>query len=341
MKINLPCLPPFAVVLALAAVLALRAGARADEAEQEKADDQQVAVGDQLVERVATQLERRTSITAKMRHQIFLGRQQLYGLGNYWQQGRGEDLRVRLELQIAGQEASLLQVSDSRFVWVDRNLPSGRSVTRVDLRQLRATPTAADGTFGDMEPGTATWSAVHTDLLAHVGGLPGLFAGLKDHFSFMPPQPMRLAAQTTGDAQSSSLPVFAVVGHWRPEKLAALLKEGTAWTNLPERMPQEVLLLVDQATLFPYRLEYRQLETPRSGGGGPEVPYQLSNRPLVVLEFTEVVFDKPIEPGQFDYIPGDVNFVDQTAVVLERQRVGQQSKVATRSDAAAESAQAR
>ena len=49
-------------------------------------------------------------------------------------------LRVRLELQIAGQDSSLLQVSNSRFLWVDRRLPTGRTVTRVDLRQLRADP---------------------------------------------------------------------------------------------------------------------------------------------------------------------------------------------------------
>ena len=82
--------------------------------------------GNQLLIQAAAQLERRASVTAKLRHQVALGGQQLYGVGSYWQQGSGEELKVRLELQIAGQEAQLLQVCNSRYMWLDRRLPTGR-----------------------------------------------------------------------------------------------------------------------------------------------------------------------------------------------------------------------
>jgi hypothetical protein len=297
---------------------------------------------------VATMLERRVSASARLRHQVFLGGNQLYGLGSYWQQGSGADLRVRLELQIAGQEASLLQISNSRFLWIDLRLPTGRSVSRLDLRQLRADPVVAATSLDDLEPGNAAWSAVQPEMIAHSGGLPSLLASLSENFSFLPPQAMRLAAQAPADPQSASIPVFAVVGHWKHERLLSLLardhashgetREGeslnshlSTLNSMPARLPQEVLLIVGQADLFPYRIEYRRLETPLAmSQDAPAIPYQLSANPLVVLELTDVAFDVPIAAGQFDYAPGDADWIDQTATVLERLRRERQ-QIAARS----------
>jgi hypothetical protein len=160
---------------------------------------------------------------------------------------------------------------------------------------------------------------------------------------------MRLASQSTVP-DSASIPVFAVVGHWRPEKLQPLLaKTSEAGTpqptanaspqehqaldsrpstlDLPPRFPHEVLLLVGQGDLFPYRIEYRHLETPPENPDGPPIPYQLSANPMVVIEFIDVAFDTPIAAGQFEYVPGDTEWTDRTATVLERLR-------ATRNDLA-------
>jgi hypothetical protein len=162
----------------------------------------------------------------------------------------------------------------------------------------------------------------------------------------MPPQAMRLASQSTVP-DSASIPVFAVVGHWRPEKLAPLVaKSGetngengeptssehlaphnSQLATLPSRFPHEVLLLVGQGDLFPYRIEYRRLETPPENPDGPPIPFQLSANPMVVIEFIDVAFDTPIAAGQFEYVPGDTEWTDRTATVLERLR-------ATRNDLA-------
>jgi hypothetical protein len=177
-------------------------------------------------------------------------------------------------------------------------------------------------------------------LTAHSGGLPSLLTSLNENFSFMPPQTMRLAIEPTADEAATSLSVYAVVGHWKQEKLAALLSKADDANNpkpakalkVPDRLPQEVLLLVGQSDLFPYRIEYRKLETPTATAvEGPPIPYQLSVHPLVVLELSDVVFDAPIAAGQFDYTPGHADWVDQTAVLLERLRRTRQARVATRS----------
>ena len=142
-----------------------------------------------------------------------------------------------------------------------------------------------------------------------------------------------------------SVPVYAMVGcKWKPEKLTALITKPEDPTKenakpkkskpqkIPDRLPQEVLLLVGQADFFPYRIEYRQLETPVApNSDGPPIPYQLSARPLVVLEMSDVVFDATIDAGQFDYTPGDANWVDQTAGLIKALRRQRQEQVATRS----------
>jgi hypothetical protein len=288
----------------------------------------------------ASRLARRRSVTARLRHQVVIHDEQLFGVGYYWQEGRGDDLKVRLELQIAGQGSRLLQVSNSRFQWLDRSLPAGRTVSRVDLRQLRAVLAAENR--NEVRPGEASWSPVHTDFTANCGGLPRLLAALTENFSFLPPQAMRLVpAQGSWE---SGVPYFAVVGHWKPEKLAALIGSqqpaaesreprpgilpGARDSPSPSYLPQEVLLLVDQAELFPYRIEYRPLETRLVAANGRPVPYQLSSRPLVVLEFSHVAFDATIAASQFDYTPPNVDWVDHTAAVLDRLRRQRQEKVA-------------
>lgn len=301
----------------------------------------QLAPGDRLLVQVASQLERHASISARLRHQVSISGKPYDGVGTYCQQGSGEDLKVRFELQIAGLDAQYLQVSNSRHAWIDRTLPTGRNVSRIDLRQLKADPVVAGGDLGDIKPGEASWSALHSELISYDGGLPALLAALSENFTFLPPQAMRLALAPPLSAEPTNLPVWAVVGHWKPARLEALLpkdQSGRAGkggsSKLPgpsERVPQEILLLVGQADFFPYRIEYRHLETPQlTTSDGNSIPYQLSVHPMVVLELSEVAFDVQVAPSQFDYTPGNADWVDQTSAILDRLRQRHQQQVATR-----------
>jgi hypothetical protein len=152
---------------------------------------------------------------------------------------------------------------------------------------------------------------------------------------------MRLVASP--GAEDSGVPYFVVVGHWKREKLVALAggqeskvegQEPEALESRPGRLPQEVLLLIGQDDLFPYRVEYRNQETrPSTPPAGRPASYQLSTRPTAVLEFFDVAFDTPIDTGQFDYAPRDVDWKDHTAALLERLRRERQPDIATRPDA--------
>jgi hypothetical protein len=57
----------------------------------------QHATGDRLLVESASRLARRRSVTARLRHQIIIHGEQLFGVGYYWQEGPGDDLKVRLE----------------------------------------------------------------------------------------------------------------------------------------------------------------------------------------------------------------------------------------------------
>jgi len=291
------------------------------------------------------QLERRQSVAAHLDYEVFLDNRQLRGSGDYWQLGSGEDLRVRLELRINSQKSSLLQVSNSRFLWTDQRLVSGRVVTRIDLRKLRADPLLRPTEIEEIQPGHASWSAIEPGSAAICGGLPTLLSSLVAHFAFAPPQASVLEIslkQPDTSTRVTRIPVFVVVGRWRPEMLAQLLPpppEGqdsaaeTQAPSLPERFPQEVLLLMGQADLFPYRIEYRRLEQqPQGESAAPATSYQLSAKPTVWMALSDATFDLPIAAGQFDYTPGDADWVDRTAEYRDRLRKRSQQQVAARNE---------
>jgi hypothetical protein len=89
--------------------------------------------------------------------------------------------------------------------------------------------------------------------------------------------------------------------------------------------------LVGQSDLFPYRVEYRRLETlPTTKTNRPPPHFHLSADPVAVLELSDVTFGVQIEAGQFDYSPRDVDFDDHTAKLIERLRKQRQEQVAKR-----------
>ena len=141
---------------------------------------------------------------------------------------------------------------------------------------------------------------------------------------------MRLKLDPPLVSESISLPVFATVGHWKPARFtemtakAAGTKPGKSRRaeKLPSRLPQEVLLIVGQADLFPYRIEYRQATDPQpvTAGDAAAIPYQLSAKPLLQLEFSDVSFNTPIAASQFDYSPGETQWNDRTTEQLQKLR---------------------
>jgi hypothetical protein len=292
----------------------------------------QPTTGDQLVEQARLQLERRHSVTARIRYQASVDDHSLAGFGGYWQQGRGDELQLRFELRVNHEDTSLLQVSDGRFIWTDQRLPSGRMIDRLDLLKVRTATSRTKDEFDDIATTRVDLTPPEPDLALRTGGLPTLLMVISDCFAFTPPQSMRWTPAQPLEGLGESLPVFAVVGRWKPEVLALFLPEGGGVNALPDRLPQEVLLLFGQADLFPYRIEFRQLLPQAAASDAPaqSAAFQLSSDPLMLLELSAVSFDSQVPAGQFQYSAGDANWDDRTADYIESLRRQREQRLARR-----------
>lgn len=288
--------------------------------------------GDQQLLKAIARLEQRESVTARIRQEAHAGPAPFYGAGSYRQQGRGIRRHVRwlLESQRDGVHATLLQVSDGESLWTDRRLATGRQIEWVNLwqvrRQARTAALAPTGSTND-EPASAPFSP---HFASSHGGLPSLLESLRDHFVFSEPRAFRFGQQQ----------VIGLVGRWRPEALSLIvgdlsdlddnqltpaalrekLGEYLAGHSLPAHMPHHVLLLLGHSDQFPYLIDYRGASDPLSQPGVAQADlYQLSRAPLSRLELDDVVFNEPINSGEFIYSPPEEpERIDLTAVFIQR-----------------------
>jgi hypothetical protein len=115
--------------------------------------------------------------------------------------------------------------------------------------------------------------------------------------------------------QLDAVPVYTLTGEWRTERLAELLpgeKEKIAAgqmvdsSKLPEQMPEKVVLKLGRDDFFPYRLEYWR----RAALKDDDTPGAL--QAVVVMELYEVQINGAVDPRQFEFKPGDLDYIDQT-----------------------------
>jgi hypothetical protein len=252
-----------------------------------------------LLAQSITEIRRLPTIDAKLRMQSHLLGQDLAGTGTYYQLVRspGETLfKLELKLQVANQVSSLLQVNDGRFLWTRRDLPSQKSLSRIDQRRIQQA--LADA-------GRGPPLAVGANLL-QIGGLGDLLESLQRSFKYDPPR-----EATFGGAQ-----VYQLRGVWKPEALAELwpakadsLRAGGKFDNeeLPAQLPSEVVILLSRDPSlpgFPYRIEYAR--TSRAG----------ERQSLVTLDFYDIRPSVSLDPRLFAYKPGDQEVQDLTEVHL-------------------------
>lgn len=271
--------------------------------------------GNWVLVRCLYELERYRTIQAKATETGVINGRLVESAGNYCQSGRGESRKFLLELQgrVGDSQARLLEVSDGRFLWTDMawglaDDVQRRDVWRVDLREVRKR-LGQDPVEG-VDPGQAHADAIDPRLWAGLGGLPTLIESLHVNFEFSAPRQMRLRDEK----------VYALIGYWKPERLAALLGEDApsgAAPDPPERIAHHVLVVIGQRDAFPYRVEYRSQSDPLSADGLEEdARFVESKRPLLKLDLLEPQFNAQIakEEEKFEYAPPQSHdWVDRTS----------------------------
>ncbi len=249
-----------------------------------------------LLDASAAQMLHRRSISVQLRQQVELLGHRMVGSGTYIEQQAPAARMSRLELriQLGEQTTSLVQVCDGQSLWTHRRLFDDGKLERVDLHRVHAALRQA----GRSEEEVAL---VNYQRLCGLGKLLG---GFRQSFQFDAPQP--------GIWGTEELPVWRLVGRWSPQRLAELLPGHAAAlaenqeidpADLPAQMPDQVVLLLGQADLFPYRIEYRRTQGSRG-------------RFQVTMDLYDPVFDAPIAPRRFAYARGNTAEIDATPGVL-------------------------
>lgn len=179
-------------------------------------------------------------------------------------------LKLRLNYQSkvpSGATGSLTEVCDGERLWSLTELPGTKRVTRRDIRQILAAVESAR-----MKPERA--AAVDLAL----GGLPALLTSLQRTMVF----------EAMKEETIDQRPVVILQGKWNDEwhgKLAG--KKG----ELPPHLPEAVRVYFAADTQFPERLLYLKQQ--------PSKKY----KPLLDLQFRNVVLDGPVDDREFDFTP--------------------------------------
>lgn len=261
--------------------------------------------GQILVRQAAATLQRHYTVSAQVTQKSELFGYKVIGSGAYFEQRSNQGLLFRLELSVQTQDdklaSSLLQVCDGQYLWNYRKLRGAESLSSVDLAfvQRRLDEAGAQNVqVLDSWPG--------------LGGLPKLLRSFDKAFIFDKPEAVKL---------QQDFPAWKVEGRWRPEMLVRAVPDhkdavqqgrGVGLEDLPEHLPNTVILFLGKEDLFPYAIIYYRLD-----GNTANVKASSDDRPMVRIDMTNVRFNKRIDASQFVYKPG-LACTDQTEQMLEK-----------------------
>jgi len=269
--------------------------------------------GQTLLEGAILTLESRRSVSAKIRYSVDLMGQRPVGSGVYMEQRSEQGLRLRFEtrFQLAGEPSSLLQVCDSRHLWVYQKLGDQESLSRIDVARVERA-LEESGKIGKLA-NVGWWPGL--------GGLTKVLRALHATFDFTSVEGAQLADQ------AGPVPVWRLRGAWKPDKLAKAFPGRKQPANprqptdlakldlgkLPRHVPDHVVLYLGKTDRFPYRIEYRRRTPPdQEAEGGSE---DLS---LVTMQLFERNLNASIHPANFLYSPGDLECPDTTSQFLKK-----------------------
>ncbi|HYO25023.1 MAG TPA: hypothetical protein VEQ85_08735, partial [Lacipirellulaceae bacterium] len=262
--------------------------------------------GDALVARVLATLESWPNVASQFRQLLRVGDAPLTGMGEYWQQGIGNQRKTCWQWQtmVGGDRAVFIQVLDKNScVWTDVRRPDKRTVTRVDLKRLRRDLALAPDAAGQ---GRGVENIDELEQLAR-GGLSQLVAELRRAFAFGPPSVVVEHGRS----------LTAVVGRWKPEALERVWPglSDAAPGDWPSHLPHHVVIKAGQADFFPYAIEYR-----RGTDAALVNRAEGASDPLALYEFFNVRWQVTMPDRLFEFDQAELDWRDVTAEELERVR---------------------
>lgn len=228
------------------------------------------------------------SIKARIVENVAISERRFKAEGVYLQ---GSSLRLRLELTVkAGSlTGTVLEVCDGQVLYTQYSVGDTPRITRRDVKQI-------------LEASKAALKTPENQLVAELGlgGLPSLLASVENTMSFSK------AREETIDGQA-----FTVLeGTWGKEFMAQWKAVNKKSERLPEHIPDAVRIYFDGKTLLPRRFVYLKQASDKS-----------PPRPMVTLDFLDLVLNAPLSDDEFYFVPPDnVPQDDVTRSYLDRLR---------------------
>lgn len=264
----------------------------------------------EVLKHAREQLQSCSSISSRVVEKIEILEKSYKAEGRYLQTAlKPNDWHMRLELvvKIGKSEGALLEVCDGEVLWTrleidqggkqDKKAPRDMTLTRRNISEIMS----AARKLGD--------ERTEKDLIVALGlgGLPALIASIE--------QDMRFDETTEGTLRDR--PVAVVHGTWSdaflqklrgPQQPQQQQQQQAPPSLLPVFVPDAVRIYIDRETGFPHRIMYLKKLS------GREV-----HKPMVTLDFLEVVLNQPINTQDFDYqAPEGVTPIEQTKAFVDR-----------------------
>ncbi|SFI47834.1 hypothetical protein [Planctomicrobium piriforme] len=266
----------------------------------------------ELITQARNRLFERHSVQATMSQLVTLGSYKFRSAGNY---AAAAGFRYRLEyrVQLGDLEGQFLEVCDGQVLHTRRQIGAANSglisvtkpeieLSRRDIQKIRREALG----IKDSNPGTDLSDALRAAEIG-IGGLPAILAMLERTLILDPVRPQTVEGRE----------FLVLQGRMRPDRQSELLAGlGPAAGQVAGFMPDLVRVYVNRETLFPEKFLYLK----KSGGE------QNAFRPIVTVEFTDILLDQPIAEGQFVYMaPPGLEEKDETAQYLENMRQAAQA----------------
>ena len=250
-------------------------------------------------------LTKHSSIRARLIEQVTLNDRTYRAEGRYLQLAlKPGDWRMRLELtlKVGESEGSLLEVCNGSVLQTRTEIdPGGTGKKKRENKELRISRRNVQEILDAARKSGDFSEQTEANLLTSLGlgGLPALLASLEQDMKLGPPK-----EETIRDR-----PVVVLTGTWSEAVASRLRAPGAAAGPglLPTTVPDQVRLYLDQQTGFPYRILYLK-----------KLPNRDVMKPMLTLDFRDVVLNEAIAPAEFEYEPpAGIESVDETNFYIQ------------------------
>lgn len=246
--------------------------------------------GAAVLEEARKKLGEYQSVKADLTERISFQDHSFTAKGSYLQ-GKRNQVRLEMTVELGGNRGALLEICDGNILWTRHDIIDQTQVTRRDVQKILQAVEKSGGRF--------TESSMIADL--GLGGLAGILAGIAADMEFKKP------VEETLDGT----PVIIIDGQWNETYLNRFRtdpKIAPKDVQLPAFVPDQIRIVLQKETLFPRRITYLK----RNPGGKV-------TSPMLILEFSKVVFNGKVSNEQFQYVPDQQNTpTDVTQMYLQR-----------------------